>query len=259
MHTILLPKCAHGDFPCQVVATDTCKNIAYIVAKECSFSSPEEFAIAYAEHFLKTYDFIHKATARVSQVPWERAVVSGQFHRHAFVQGPGNERWNAFAVAQRGQVTSCTSEITGMVVLKTTQSGWERFHRNEYALLPDTNERMMASSVTAIWQCPVTVDYVATRAAVKTAMLEQFTGPPSKGTYSPGVQHTLHKMGLAVLETVKTIDRITINMPNIHYLPAKNLDAMAAPHKFEDDIFIPVDEPHGTIEATLVRSPQPKL
>jgi len=120
---------------------------------------------------------------------------------------------------------------------------------------------MMSSSVTATW--PTQLPYanaVATRAAIRTALVETFTGPPEKGAYSPGVQHTLHKMGLAALDAALAIPQITLNLPNIHYLPAKNLDAMEGDHlKFEDDVFIPVDEPHGTIEATLKRNIKAKL
>ena len=79
------------------------------------------------------------------------------------------------------------------------------------------------------------------------------------------------------------IPEITLNMPNIHYLPAKVspasstiphhrplllliphflprevLDATGL-HKFEDDVFIPTDEPHGTIQATVTRSPRSRL
>ena len=160
--------------------------------------------MAYAERFLSKYEFIVKAQVKVVQVPWVRAVVEGQPHSHAFVQGNGNERWAAEAVAVRGQPTTLSCQITGLVVLKTTQSGWERFHRNEYTLLPDTNERMMASSVTAIWPAQAlpgpTPAYGTTRAAVRRALLEAFTGPAEKGEYSPGVQHTLHKMGIAALK-----------------------------------------------------------
>jgi len=248
-----------------VVATDTCKNIAYVVAKEHTFSSPEEFATLYAQRFLEAYPHIIKTRVTVIQVPWERATVAGRSHKHAFVPSSGTTRWAATAVAVRNQPTVITSEIRGMVVLKTTQSGWSDFHRNEYTLLADTGERMMASSVTARWEYkePVAASgqaegkYVVMRATISEALLATFTGPPDTGSFSPGVQYTLHKMGLAALQAVPEVSSITLNMPNIHYLPAKLLDAMGI-HKFEDDVFIPTDEPHGTIQATITR-PKAKL
>lgn len=240
-----------------VVATDTCKNIAYIVAKESTFSSPEEFAIQYAERFIEKFPFVTKACAVVKQVPWVRAVVDGRPHNHAFVRGAGDEKWCATATAERACPTVVTSSIEGLVVLKTTKSGWEGFHTNEYRLLPDVNERMLASSVTARWEfgsgsAPVG-GYCALRDKVKATLIKGFAGPPDTGVYSPGVQFTLHKMGKAALEAIPSMKSITLSMPNIHYLPAKVLDAMGI-HKFEDDIFIPTDEPYGMIEATMVRS-----
>lgn len=93
-------------------------------------------------------------------------------------------------------------------------------------MLPDTTERMMASSVTARWTYPTgkpvpAASYAPLRARVKGALLAAFTGPPDAGEYSPGVQNTLHKMGLKVLEAAAEVEQITLNMPNIHYLPAK--------------------------------------
>ena len=38
-------------------------------------------------------------------------------------------------------------------VLKTTQSGYEGYLRDRFTLLPETRERMMATSVTASWKC----------------------------------------------------------------------------------------------------------
>ena len=38
-------------------------------------------------------------------------------------------------------------------VLKTTQSGYEGYLRDCYTLLPETRERMMATSITAHWKC----------------------------------------------------------------------------------------------------------
>lgn len=46
----------------------------------------------------------------------------------------------------------CCAGVRGMRVLKTTQSGYEGFLHDKYTILKDTNERMMASSVTATWR-----------------------------------------------------------------------------------------------------------
>lgn len=38
-------------------------------------------------------------------------------------------------------------------MLKTTQSGYEGFLHDKYTLLPDTKERMVATSITSTWKC----------------------------------------------------------------------------------------------------------
>lgn len=43
--------------------------------------------------------------------------------------------------------------MRGLRLLKTTQSGYEGFLHDRFTLLPDTRERIMASSVTASWRC----------------------------------------------------------------------------------------------------------
>jgi len=37
-------------------------------------------------------------------------------------------------------------------VLKTTQSGWEKFYRDRYTVLPDTDERILATTVSVVWK-----------------------------------------------------------------------------------------------------------
>lgn len=48
------------------------------------------------------------------------------------------------------------------------------------------------------------------------------------------------------------IESVYLNMPNIHFLPV-NMPTVGV--KFGDDVFIPTDEPHGSIEARLSRKP----
>ena len=55
-------------------------------------------------------------------------------------------------------LTACSTPwagagMRGLRLLKTTQSGYEGFLHDRFTLLPDTRERIMASSVTATWRC----------------------------------------------------------------------------------------------------------
>ena len=42
--------------------------------------------------------------------------------------------------------------VTGLSVLKTTQSGYEGFCLDKYTLLPETRERMLATTITSTWK-----------------------------------------------------------------------------------------------------------
>ena len=66
------------------------------------------------------------------------------------------------------------------------------------------------------------------------------------------VQHTLYEMGKAALAAVPEISRISFTMPNLHHLLA---DLTPFGLDNPNHIFVPIDEPHGTIEATLQREP----
>nr|GFA41910.1 retrotransposon protein, putative, Ty1-copia subclass [Tanacetum cinerariifolium] len=67
----------------------------------------------------------------------------------------------------------------------------------------------------------------------------------AKGVYSPSVQATLNYMAKAVLGRFPEVSSIQLRMPNIHFLPV-NLSSKVNPVivKFEDDVYLPTDEPH---------------
>ena len=67
---------------------------------------------------------------------------------------------------------------------------------------------------------------------------------------SASVQHTLHAMGQAVIDSVDDVTAIHLVMPNKHHLP---VDLRRFGLENRNEIFVPTDEPHGLIEATIVR------
>jgi urate oxidase len=64
------------------------------------------------------------------------------------------------------------------------------------------------------------------------------------------VQHTLFDMGKAALAAAPEIERIKLTMPNLHHLLA---DLSPFGQDNPNHIFVPIDEPHGYIEATIER------
>ena len=71
------------------------------------------------------------------------------------------------------------------------------------------------------------------------------------GEFSPSLQHTLFRMGEAALAAAPAITDIHLAMPNKHYLPV-NFQPFGRENRGE--IFLPTDDPHGQIEARVVRA-----
>lgn len=246
-----------------IVATDTMKNTVYAKAKECQEPLPvEAFAILLAKHFTSFYKQVTTAIVKVEEKAWNRVSVDGQPHRHGFELGAG-KHFTEVILSKSGPL-KVSSGIEGLSVLKTTKSGFEGFIRDKYTLLPETRERMLATTVSATWRfsfesvnsIPSNPLYFAERYSdVRKALLDTFFGPPNVGVYSPSVQSTLYQMAKAVLNGFHDIASIHLKMPNLHFLPV-NLPNAQNPKvvKFADDVYLPIDEPHGSIEASLSRN-----
>ena len=237
-----------------MTATDTQKNTVYYVAKQMkSYCTPEEFAIALARHFVQQYPLVFRAKVTVKLAPWSR--YSGQ-HHHGFIQSGSEIRSARVIVSKGGIIESVVAGVTGLKVLKTTQSGYEGFLHDEYTLLPDTRERILATSMSSTWKyCSKktdfeTAEYDVMYKHVLDACLDRFFGPMSTGVYSPSVQYTLHEMGTKVIETVPLVSSIHFSLPNLHFIPCAPVNS---PGGFEDDVYVGTQEPHGTIEAVITR------
>ncbi|XP_073032135.1 uricase [Primulina eburnea] len=256
-----IPAYTSGDNS-DIVATDTMKNTVYVKAKECNEQlSVEDFAIILGKHFTSFYQQVTAAIIKIVEKPWERIYVNGQPHEHGFKLG--SEKHTTEVMIKKSGEVQVVSGLEGLALLKTTKSGFEGFIRDKYTILPDTRERMLATEVTASWRYPFNAlasiplkkFYFTERYMdVKTVLVNTFFGPPKDGVYSPSVQSTLYHMANAILVRFPDISSVQLKMPNIHFLPAK-LSSKDNPVmvQFEDDVYLPTDEPHGTIEASLSR------
>jgi hypothetical protein len=88
-------------------------------------------------------------------------------------------------------------------------------------------------------------DYAQVAARIMAALLKEFAAHDSMS-----VQHTLFDMGKAALAAAPEIASITLTMPNLHHLLA---DLSPFGQDNPNHIFVPIDEPHGYIEATIER------
>jgi urate oxidase len=236
----------------KVLPTDTQKNTAFAYAKEHGITSPEDYAIALGRHFLDAAPPASGALIRVEEYAWDRIPVDGEGHDHSFVRRGTETRTVVVTVDGRGEAQKVwvVSGFTDLVVLKSTRSEFKGFLRDKYTTLQETDDRIMATSLTCLWRYEGTSP---TRDAgwdeayedVKRIAMAAFAT-----TYSRALQETLYVMGKNVLEAHPEIAEIKFSAPNKHHFLVD-----LSPFDLENngEVFIAADRPYGLIEATLSR------
>lgn len=238
----------HGD-NAQVVATDTMKNIVYVCAKPHALDHLESFGADLAGHFLRHYPQVASVTIDLVEQPWQRIMIGGADHSHAF-HGGGAEKRTGRITCGRGQEPRIESGLDDLLLLKTTDSSFTGFVRDAFTTLPESTDRIFATALSARWLFAATPsDYDLAHRQIRAAMLETFARHKSLS-----VQQTLHAMGVAALDACPAIDEIDLRMPNKHRLLV-NLQPFGLENN--NEIFVATDEPFGLITGTLRRNPQP--
>jgi urate oxidase len=227
-----------------VVATDSMKNIVNVFAKEKLGAENEEFGLALGGHFLKTYPQVGRVEIGLSEHCWQRISAGGKPHAHSFSE-KGAAKPVAKIICTRKE--NCVeSGVEDLLILKTAGSAFENFVRDRFTTLPETDDRIFATKLKAVWTyARKPKSYSATNAKILDAMLAVF----AKNS-SPSVQATLFEMGGAALKAATEISKIHLAMPNQHCLLA-NLAPFGLENK--NELFVPTNEPHGQIEGTVAR------
>jgi urate oxidase len=226
------------------IPTDTMKNTVYALAKRHDFDSPEQFATILATHFLTKFRQVAAATASIEQTAWDRIPVDNKPHDHSFVKGAGKRR--ALVAKARHNRTVIEGGIRDLEVVKTTNSGFAGFLRDEYTTLKETTDRIFGTTIEALWTYnPEASNFNQTYTAARTAILQTFATHNSLA-----VQQTIFEMGKNVLAAAKDISDISFTMPNQH----RHL-ANLQPFNLENpnEIFINTTEPYGLIRGTITR------
>jgi urate oxidase len=228
-----------------LLATDTMRNTVYALAKDHLTGSIEEFGLALVDHFLEAGPTVERAKVTITQFPWDRIEVNGRGHEHSFVRGSGER--TAKVTGDEGGDRRVKAGLDNLLVMKTTQSGWEGFLRERFTTLPDTNDRILATVVTADWSYAkgADLDFDGLWGSVRDRILVTFTDH-----YSPSVQNTLYRIGRAVLEAFPEVEKIRLSFPNKHHIP---YDLSRFGIENENEIFWATDEPYGMIEGTVQR------
>jgi urate oxidase len=235
----------HGDNS-KILPTDTMKNTVYSVAQRSHASSMEDYAKDLADFLLERNPQVSSTTVSIEGHMWKRLTVDGKPHPTSFIRGSGELTTTAVTRAQGGSF-AIASGLENMVVMKTADSAFEGYIKDDLTTLKETSDRLFCTAVTAEWHYTSNeIDFNASRAALRETMLATFAGHKSRS-----VQETLYAMGRAALERVAAVDQIDIVMPNKHCLP---VDLSRFGQENANEIFVPTDEPAGHIEARVRRT-----
>jgi urate oxidase len=243
----------HGDFEscftagdnCKILPTDTMKNTVYSLARESQAATLEEFAIELVEYLLANNPQVIKASIEVEEKSWEPVLIDGIPHPTTYRLG-GGELQTTEVVRERGDALKITSGIDGLVILKTTKSAFTGYIRDKLTTLPESTDRIFGTRATVTWDyLAAPQNYAVTRATALATLLKIFADHDSLS-----VQHTLYDIGEAMLAAVPEMARVKLTMPNLH---CNLVDLSRFGQDNPNQIFVPIDEPHGYIEAVIER------
>ncbi len=232
-----------------VLPTDTQKNTAFAFAKSHGVASLEGYGLGLARHFVHDVDPVDGARIELEEFAWRRAEIDGVEHNHTWLRTGEEVRTAAITVDATGE--QVVAGFKGLTILKSTGSQFAGFYADEFTTLPETFDRVMATSLVARWRYSTTdgVDWDAAYAAAKQVMVREFAT-----LHSLALQQTLWHMGKAVLEEIPTIAEIRLAAPNKHHhivdLTPFNLEN-------NGEVFIAADRPYGLIEAQILRDDAP--
>lgn len=225
-----------------VLPTDTQKNTAFSYAKEIGVRTIEDYALALGRHFLDATPKATGARIEVDEYTWERI----DDHDHAFVKNSKGVRTTIANVESTGEAW-VVAGIKDLVILKTTGSEFHGFLKDEYTFLQETTDRIMATSLDALWRYDVStgVDWNKTYDAVTTLLMRTFADH-----HSLALQQTLFAMGEAVLEAHPEVAEIRFTAPNKHHF-VYDLERFGVEN--DNEVFIADDRPYGLIQAVVER------
>lgn len=229
----------------KILPADTMKNTVYVLARQYPVEAIEDFALHVIEHFLTYNAQVERVRVEASESPWARIQLSGKPHASAFMRPTGQGMRTAGVIGTREQ-TTIRAGVAGLAVVKTAKSSFDGFLRDPYTTLKEDTGLLLSTEIRAQWLYEGNeVEFSPLWHGVRQTLLETFAEHDSKS-----LQHALYGMGEAVLSTFDRIREIHLSLPHKHFdlvdLSPFGMDNPA-------EVFAPMEEPQGLIEATLRR------
>jgi urate oxidase len=235
----------------KVLPTDSQKNKAYALAKELGGDvEPEAFALAHASFFVSSQEPITRARVSVEEYGWTPIGATG----YSFARSGDLVRTTVVHVdsARRASVVSGLRDLT---VLNTTASEFWGYPKDAYTTLPETKDRVLATSVNAAWRfrpdaVAAGVDWAAAFSAAKSTILATFSG-----TYTYSLQQMLYAIGAALLDALPSVCEVRLALPNKHHYL---VDLAPFGLSNEREVYLAGDRPYGLIEGTVLADDAPE-
>jgi urate oxidase len=234
-----------------IVTTDTQANTIFAFARQEPVGAIEEFGLRLARHFVSAFAPITRARVRIESAQWERISVAGRPHDHSFVSA-GSELRVAEVVVDQGDGEWVLSGLKDLIVLKTTGSEFSGFITDRYTTLPETDDRILSTSVNARWrhgELRAASDWDESFLSARAAMLERFAD-----VHSLSLQQTLYEMGAGALRASAGLAEVRLSMPNRHHFTV-DLEPFGLDNP--NLVFRVQDRPYGLIEGQILAAGAP--
>ncbi|MGI4739406.1 MAG: factor-independent urate hydroxylase [Janthinobacterium lividum] len=228
-----------------ILPTDTQKNTVYALARAHFTGTIEAYGLVLAQHFIARNPQVSQARIELLEHGWQRMNFDGQAHPHAFTGG-GSEKRRAVVELRADGTCTVWAGFKGLMLLKTADSGFVGYPKDEFTVLPETTDRILATECEAEWEyTSPTLDFEALYQKIRTGLLRTFSAHQSLS-----VQHTLYAIGENMLEENAEVKEVSLIMPNKHHIPF-NLTPFGQENT--NEVFVATDAPFGYITGTVVR------
>ncbi|KAJ9066109.1 hypothetical protein DSO57_1012744 [Entomophthora muscae] len=211
-------------------------------------------------------ELVEKVQITIEKVGWERLVLSGKAHPHTFSSNVNGMRKTQVVVSRGSSPTiMVVSEISDLSVLKTTGSSFKDFYRDQYATLPDADDRIFSTAICIRWSfAPIhsfadaysKYEFCKAYEIVRDISLDEFASIDS-----PSVQATLYTTCKRTLNKLPHVDHVYMELPNRHVFTLDLPVFKTETHKKNPpkDIYVPLAQPNGLIKASVSRASAAKL
>jgi urate oxidase len=234
----------------KVLPTDSQKNKAYALAKELGGDTePEAYAIALGKFFVDSQEPIGRARVSVEEYGWTPVGATG----YSFARA-GDLVRTAVVHVDAAAGVSVVSGLKDLTLLNTTASEFWGYPKDAYTTLPETKDRILATSVNAAWRFrPEAVaagtGWGAAFAQARSTILATFAG-----TYTYSLQQMLYAIGTALLSALPSVCEVRLSLPNKHHYL---VDLAPFGLENEREVYLAGDRPYGLIEGTVLADDAP--